>query len=200
MAERKEMQEEETRRDEEEILSPREIAIIERWMEKHQVVVEEPIFKGPWELSLVEAVVSAGVSDKRSEIAELPEELWTKIEEIWTRAFLGKTRKLKKGNKLFKLLLGFETHEGPVKDGDLKDLTPAQRRVVEHHLKGIMAGERKELTARIEKELAEKTEKLRKNLTQQNEKMQRALGEVMEERDGLQKSLMEERQQWKKKH
>jgi hypothetical protein len=63
-----------------------------------------------------------------------------------------------------------------------------------------MAGEKKELKARIEKELAEKTEKLKRDLTQQNEKMQRTLGEVMEGRDGLQKTLMEERQQWKKKH
>jgi len=78
--------------------------------------------------------------------------------------------------------------------------SPAHRKMVEHHLKGIIAGKRKKLTARGEKELAEKTEKLKKDLTQQNEKMQRALGEVMEERDGLQKTLMEERQQWKKKH
>ncbi len=92
---------------------------------------------------------------------------------------------------------GRGSSEAVLKDGDLTDLAPGQRRVVERHLKGIIAGEKRELTARIEKELTEKTEKLKKDLTQQNEKMQRALGEVMEERDGLQKTLMEERQQWK---
>lgn len=94
-------------------------------------------------------------------------------------------------------LNGREASEAVLKDGDLSDLAPAQRKMVERHLKGVIAGERKELTARIEKELAEKAEKLKKDLTQQNEKVQRALGEVMEERDRLEKTLMEERQQWK---
>ncbi len=106
---------------------------------------------------------------------------------------------VKAKGRLWELLTsnGRESGEALLKDGDLTDLAPAQRRVVERHLKGIIAGERKELTGRIEKELAEKTEKLKKDLTQQNEKIARALGEVMEERDKLQKSLMEERQQWK---
>jgi len=163
--------------DEEEILSPREIAIIDRWMEKHQVGVEEPIFKGPWELSLVEAVVSAGVSDKRSEIAELPEKLWTKIEEIWERAYLDcKTYAgvAKARGRLWELLppSGREAGETVLKDGDLQKLGPTQRKMVERHLRGIIAGVKRQLT-------------------------QRALGEVMEERDNLQKTLMEERRRWK---
>ena len=188
--------------DEEEILSPREIAIIERWMEKHQAAVEEPTLKGPWKLSLVEAVVSAGVSDKRSEIAELPEKLWTKLEEIWTRAYLDcKTyagaRKAKR--RLWELLppSGSGRNDAVLKDGDLANLAPTGHKMVERHLKGIIAGEKRKLTARIEEELAEKTEKLKKGLNQQNGKIERALGQVMEKRDRLEKTLKEERQQWK---
>ncbi len=43
------------------------------------------------------------------------------------------------------------TSEAVLRDGDLTDLTPAQRKMVERHLKGISAGEKRELTARIDK-------------------------------------------------
>jgi hypothetical protein len=44
--------------DEEEILSPREIAEIERWMEKHGIILEEPISypEDPWQFAIIETI------------------------------------------------------------------------------------------------------------------------------------------------
>lgn len=113
--------------------------------------------------------------------------------------WLSPTGVAKAKGRLWELLSpnGRNTSEAVLRDGDLTDLTPAHRKMVERHLKGIIAGEKRELTARIDKELTEKTDKLKKDLTQQNEKIERALGEVMEERDSLQKTLMVERREWK---
>jgi hypothetical protein len=108
--------------DEEEILSPREIAVIERWMEKHGITIEEPAFfpEHPWQFALIETIETIRESRKRRILKDLPKDIQ---ERLWLI-----TDKMLFGNCSPPL------H----KDGDLSGLTPAQRRAVERHLKEII--------------------------------------------------------------
>ncbi len=181
MAERKEMQEEETRRDEEEILSPREIAIIERWMEKHGITLEEPIFypEDPWQFAIIETIEVIRDSRKRRILKDLPkaiqERLWRIADEM---LFSDGSRRV-------------------LIEEVLPDFIPAQSRVLDHQLKEMVAGKRKEFTGWTKKELTDKTKKLKKDLPRRIEKVQRTPKEVMEEKDRPQKTRMKERRQWK---
>ncbi len=74
--------------DEEEILSPREIAIIERWMEKHGITIDEPVFfpEDPWQFAMIETIDLIRDSRKRRILKDLPkdiqERLWLIADEM----------------------------------------------------------------------------------------------------------------------
>ena len=167
--------------DEEEILSPREIAIIERWMEKHGITIDEPAFfpEDPWQFAMIETIDLIRDSRKRRILKDLPKDIQ---ERLWLIAN--------------EMLFSNDSRRVIIQEV-LPDFIPAQPRALEHQLKELVAGKRKEFTGWTKKELGKKSEKLKKDLPRRIEKVQRAPSGVVEGRDGPQKTLMEERRQWK---